>query len=105
MAITDTSRLLLNGSTTTETGSARKMIGKKFQAFGTTSSGSGAATIIVEVSLDGDNWMTLGTISLTLGTSSTSDGFAAAEKWDQVRGRVSAISGTGAAVTLVMGAE
>lgn len=69
-----------------------------FQASGTTSSGSGSATIVIQVSNYGGNWVTAGTITLTLGTSSTSDGFAFAGKWDNVRANVTAISGTGATV-------
>ena len=74
-----------------------------FQAVGTTSSGSGAATVVVQVSCDETNWITLGTISLTLGTSATSDGFASDAPWPFVRGNCTAISGTGASVTLYMG--
>lgn len=75
-----------------------------FQASGTTSAGAGAATIVIQVSNDDDNWITAGTITLTLGTSATSDGFAFAGNWDKARANVTAISGTGAAV-LVFGKD
>lgn len=76
-----------------------------FQATGTTSAGAGAATIAVEVSETGaDNeWITLGTITLTLGTTVTTDGFASDAAWTYVRGNVTAISGTDATVNLYMG--
>lgn len=78
-----------------------------FHAHGTTSSGAGSATIKVEVSnknnpASGD-WITLGTITLTLGTASTGDGFVSNAPWAYVRGNVTAISGTGATVNLIMG--
>lgn len=86
---------------------------RSFQAMGTTSAGAGAATIIIQVSNVADpelatdvDWLTLGTISLTLGTTQVTDGFApavhAAYRW--VRAKVSAISGTDAAVDVWMGA-
>jgi hypothetical protein len=74
-----------------------------FQAVGTTSSGAGSATILVQGSLDDTNWITLGTISLTLGTAATSDGFATDAPWLYIRGNCTAISGTGASVTLYAG--
>jgi hypothetical protein len=72
-----------------------------FQAYGTTSAGAGAATIVIQVSNDDDNWITAGTITLTLGTSATTDGFAFAGNWDRVRANVTAISGTNASVSVV----
>lgn len=74
-----------------------------FQASGTTSAGAGAATIVVQVSNDNTNWLTAGTISLTLSTTSTTDGFVLDAKWVYIRGNVTAISGTNATVSLVMG--
>lgn len=77
---------------------------RTFQASGTTSSGTGSVTVNVEVSNDLSNWIVLGTISLSLSTTSATDGFTAEGPWTWVRGNVTAISGTGAAVTLNMGA-
>lgn len=74
-----------------------------YQAAGTTSAGSGAATVVIEVSDNGDDWLTLGTITLTLGTTSTSDGFASAATWAFARANVTAISGTDATVSVWMG--
>lgn len=76
---------------------------RTFQADGTTSSGAGSATITVEVSINKVDWMTLGTVTLTLATTSSSDGFASDAAWPYVRGNVTAISGTGASVNLRMG--
>jgi hypothetical protein len=76
---------------------------KVFQAYGTTSAGAGSATIVIQGSIFGDNFITLGTISLTLGTTLTSDGFAIDACWPFVRANVSAISGTNATVTGDMG--
>lgn len=78
---------------------------RTFHGKGTTSSGTGAATIVVQVSNTDVNvdYITLGTITLTLSTTSTSDGFTSDAPWAYVRGNVTAISGTGAAVTLTMG--
>lgn len=81
---------------------------RTFQAYGATSAGSGAATIIIEVSniesptSDAD-WITAGTITLTLGTTRTTDGFVMFAGWRNVRARVSAISGTNATVSVYLG--
>lgn len=100
-----TTTTLLNAVTVTGAGTAAQPVGtdKTFHASGTTSSGSGAATVLVQVSNDNTNWLTLGTIGLTLGTAATSDGFASRARWKYVRGNVTAISGTTATVTLTMG--
>lgn len=96
---------LITGATATGSGETFIPWGSNrvFQAYGSTSSGSGAATILIEVSLTGEtnHWITLGTISLTLGTTVTTDGFASDAPWKYCRARVSAISGTGASVTAI----
>lgn len=73
------------------------------QGYGTTSTGSGAATIAIEVTLDGSNWITAGTINLTLGTSSTTDGFSIDAPWGAIRANVTALSGTDATVYVKLG--
>lgn len=73
------------------------------QANGSVSASTGSASIAVQVSNDGANWLTLGTITLSLTTSESSDGFASDAPWAFVRGNVTSISGTGAAVSLLMG--
>lgn len=77
---------------------------KTYQANGTTTAGSGAATILVQGSNDnGANWDTIGTITLTLGTTTASDSFTSNDRYTHVRGNVTALSGTGASVNLHMG--
>lgn len=75
-----------------------------FQAI-VTGTGAVTATVAIQVSEDGVNWCTtaLGTISLT-GTTTASDGFATASAWKYVRANVTAITGTGASVSVLMGA-
>lgn len=95
---------LLENKTATGAGTAYAMVGKRtFQATGTTTSGSGAATVKIQVSNDASNWLDLATISLTLSTTAASDGLAADAPWGYVRANVTAISGTGASVTVRMG--
>jgi hypothetical protein len=83
---------------------------RTFQAYGATSAGSGSATIVIEVSnvktpaSDAD-WITAGTITLTLGVARVSDGFAMNATWRNVRAHVTALTGTTATVTVVMGTE
>jgi hypothetical protein len=85
------------------TGKPNAAITKTYQASGTTASGSGAATILVQGSNDDANWDTIGTITLTLGVSSTSGSFVSADRYLYVRGNVSSISGTGASVNASAG--
>lgn len=66
-----------------------------------TGSGTVTTTVLVQVSNDNVNWVTQGTITLT-GTTTATDGYASMAQWEYVRGNVSAVSGTGAAVTLIM---
>lgn len=102
---------LLSGVTGTGAGSAFRLRGPKrvFQATGQTSSGAGSATVAVQGSLveaptvDGD-WVDLGTITLTLSATRVGDGFVTDAPWLWLRGNATAISGTGAAVTLYAGA-
>jgi hypothetical protein len=105
------SQILLNAAATTATGASwnprdtsanATYVYHSFQAVGSTTASTGAATVLIEVSNDGTNFITLGTITLTLGTTATSDGFAVANTWEFYRARVSAISGTGALVSVYM---
>jgi len=63
--------------------------------------GAVSATVLVQVSCDDTNWLDLLTITLS-GTTSAADGDSAEAPWPYIRGNVSAISGTGAAVTLYL---
>lgn len=76
---------------------------RTFQGLGSTTSGVGTAVIVVQGSNDNVNFITLGTITLTLGTAVTSDGFASDARWNYVRGNVTSITGTGAKASLIMG--
>jgi hypothetical protein len=99
-------RPLLTAVTTATAGNAvgGTIDRKTYGASGTTSSGTGAATVVIEGSMNsGASWDTIGTISLTLGTTVTSDSFTSADCFEQVRARVSAISGTGASVDAAVG--
>lgn len=75
-----------------------------YQAIANGSAGAFAATVAVQVSNDGTNWETLGTLTLS-GTATTADAdsFMADTPWQYVRGYVTAISGTDATATLLMG--
>lgn len=104
------SDILLNAVTVTGA-SGRKFINgtyHTFQAHGTTSAGAGAATVKIQVSdvavpsLDG-HWIDAGTITLTLATTSSGDGFALNAAWRWCRANVTAISGTTGTVTVLIG--
>jgi len=77
---------------------------KTYQAWGATSTGTGSAVVAVQGSNNGGlSWDTIGTITLTLGTTVTSDSFTSYDRYPQVRGNVTTLTGTGAVVSLVMG--
>jgi hypothetical protein len=63
--------------------------------------GTGAVTATVEIdgSNNGVNWDLLGTLSLS-GTTTASDSFSSMDRYRYLRADVTAISGTGAAVTV-----
>ena len=97
---------LLDAATATGAGGAVSRSGAKaaIEAHGTTSSGAGAATVVVEArNEDTGAWLTLATITLTLSTTVSGDGFVLDSPWATVRANLTAISGTGAAVTVTMG--
>lgn len=78
--------------------------GATFHATGQTTAGAGQAVIDIEVSNDGVNWLPHDTILLTLSTVMGQAGIEMDASWLQVRGNLRSISGTGAAVSLTMGA-
>lgn len=97
---------LLESAATTVTGAPQIVekevgLGRTFQA-AVAGTGVVSATVVIEVSNDGINFITLGTITLS-GTNVASDGFTTNAAWQYSRARVSAISGTGATVNAVMG--
>ena len=100
-----TTKTLISAATATTTSRAFSFDDSNqatFQAYGTTSSGSGAATVVIEAGNDPSRFVTAGTISLTLGTAETNDGFAMDASWAFVRAKITAISGTDASVTVTM---
>lgn len=97
---------LVTNQTTTGTGSIAgpATAGRKTFQGTVTGSGSVSATIAINVSNDKVDWITLGTITLS-GTNAATDGFATEASWGYYQANVSALSGTGASVTVVSGQE
>lgn len=96
---------LLSGATGTGAGTAQALNknSKQFQAVGTTTAGAGSVTVAVQCSLDGTNYDTIGTITLTLSTTPSSNSFTSNDRCNQHRANVTAISGTGASVSVYAG--
>ena len=96
---------ILTGATGTGAGSGHYK-DSPYSTYQATVTGTGAvsATVAIEVSNDNTNWCStaMGTITLS-GTTSSSDGFTTAAPWKYIRANVTAISGTGASVTVLMG--
>lgn len=100
---------LLSAATATGAGSTVG-IQAGFQSvigYGTTSSGAGSATVNIEVCHDPSvgAWVTAGTLTLVLGSTMGAgvfDGLSLISGWRAIRANVIAISGTGAAVTVVV---
>lgn len=61
-----------------------------------------SATVIIEATNDGEEYLPLGTITLS-GTDRASDGFASNANWHKVRARVTALTGTDARLSAVAG--
>lgn len=99
--------ILLNGVLATGAGSIQKpqKKDKLFQLTGFVSASTGSAVVVVEGTLDGVNFVTIDTLTLTLGTAITSDSGADSDPWITVRGRVTTLTGTDAEVTLTMSSE
>jgi len=76
-----------------------------FHAAGETSAGAGTADIDIELSNDESatkNWIVGATISLTLATTTSGDGFVSAAAWKYVRANLSNLTGTDATVRCYM---
>ena len=100
---------LANGVTTTGAGSAVPAQAgfQSVIAHGTTTAGAGAATINIEVCHDptAGAWIVAGTLTITLETTVSAgahDGMSLISGWRYIRANITAISGTGAAVTVVV---
>lgn len=96
---------ILSAKTATGAGSVFMPLGPKrsFQALGTTASGSGAAVVALLVSDDCVNYISAGTVTLTLGVAATTDGFVTDSHWKCIKANVNSISGTGASVDAWIG--
>lgn len=100
-----TREYLLAGVTSApETGNSF-IVDETSRAYQATVTGTGAvtATVVIEGSNNASNWLELGTITLS-GTGSDTDGFGSIVPWLYVRSRLTAITGTGATVNVIMGA-
>lgn len=95
---------LLTAATATGAGEGKRAVSanRTYQA-SATATGALTADVDIEVSNDNVNWLVLGTISLA-DDDAASDGFASDAAWTYTRANVTAITGTGAAVTVTMGA-
>ena len=93
--------VLLNAATTVSSGASFPG-GSGNSTYQATVRGTGAvsATVLIEASNDGENYLTLATITLS-GTNSSSDGFSSNSAWASVRANLTAISGTNTAVTVI----
>lgn len=96
------SATLLNAVTVTGVGDAVRLRGPAtFQAY-VVGTGSVGATIKIQVANIAGQWLDAGTITLS-GTTSATDGFALAVPWALCRANCTAISGTGATLTVAVG--
>jgi hypothetical protein len=96
-------KTLLNSVTTPVTGSSYNVASKEERNFVCSVEGTGAvsATVLLEASNNNQQWFTLATFSLS-GTDSDADGYVSDDAWQFIRAKVTAVSGTGAAVTMTM---
>jgi hypothetical protein len=93
---------LLNAQTTTNTGNPFEPPLRGLRTFGSTltcTSGNCTATVLFEVSMDKVAWVTMATTTYSSAASPQADGFVSDSTWPYVRASVTAISGTGAAVS------
>lgn len=97
---------LLSAAVATGAGDTNRMssVYASFHAIANATSGAYSATVKIQVSNDNTNWIDMGTISLSgTGPTADTDGLTSNTSWKYVRANVTAISGTGANVTVVMG--
>lgn len=97
---------ILSAATATGAGGTVSLLhaDRHSKSFTATVTGTGAvsATVNIEVSLNGTSWLTVGTITLS-GTTSATDGFAHDAPWAYYRANCTALSGTSASLTVLMG--
>lgn len=96
---------IVNGATSTGTQNPiRKPAPATVFQVQITGTGAVSCTVLFEVSLDNVKWISPGMATVSLsGTNSATDGFASNAPWKFVRPNITAVSGTGAAVTILMG--
>jgi hypothetical protein len=95
---------LLNAVTTTGAGTSKQFNHSiPYRTCQATVTGTGAVTASVNIEVSNDNvgWILAGTIALS-GTTTATDGFTIQATWLNIRANVTALSGTGAAVTAVV---
>lgn len=66
-------------------GTTPPFIWRTFQAVGVMSTGTAVATVTVQASNDGVNFLDLATISLTMTTTAVTDGFSTGAMWEWYR--------------------
>lgn len=90
---------LLSGATAVSTGPTQNTAQNKQTTVVASVKGTGSvsATVVVEASNDAVDFFTLATITLS-GSGTAVDGFGASVRYPYTRAKVTAISGTGAAV-------
>jgi len=96
--------VLLDAVTATGAGSAKAFSHSiPYRTCQATVSGTGAVTASVNIEVSNDNvgWILAGTIALS-GTTTATDGFTIQATWLNIRANVTALTGTGAAVTVVV---
>ena len=102
---------LIDGATAPETSEIKQPWSGRltFFATGTTSAGAGSATVAIEGSLDGTNFVSLGSLTgpdlAWTAPAVGADGIAIDAPWKYVRADLTAIAGTNAAVTVYMGSN
>ena len=91
---------LLDNVTTVSPGAA--VLGGQIASFSAqasvTGTGAVSATVVIEGSNTGTDWVPIATLNMS-GTTRATDGGVAQTLWAQIRARVTAISGTNASVS------
>lgn len=95
---------ILSGASATGAGSSydNPQATKTYQAIAKTTSGTGTAVITIQGSNDNENWdaTPVGSISLTLTTTYTSDSFTSNDRYAWVRANVTTLTGNTPTVTV-----
>jgi len=98
---------LLTAVTSTGAGASHELWNSErtYQFHGVTSAGAGSLIASIEVSNDSANgpWITMGTVTLVLSTTTATDGFSSIVPWRYTRANVTTLSGTGATATVIAG--